>query len=188
MSSSATSNSQHSTAPWRSGPRSLSGNIIGVSADVSNPADVEALQDRALSAFGSVHLVCNNAGIERLAPSRTLPSHGGAGLDVNLLGVVHGCRASLPLLTERQEGHIVNTASIAGLSGHAMLGAYTASKFAVVGLSECLHHELARRRRRPAGAGGAKDRCGRSPPRWRPRGAGYRRVCRSACCWRWRRE
>jgi NAD(P)-dependent dehydrogenase (short-subunit alcohol dehydrogenase family) len=124
--------------------RSLGGNVIGALADVCDPADVEALRDRAVSAFGSVHLVCNNAGIGTAGAiaDTPLPRWRWA-LDVNLMGVVHGCRAFLPLLTEQQEGHIVNTASIAGLSGHALLGAYTASKFAVVGLSECLHHELA---------------------------------------------
>jgi NAD(P)-dependent dehydrogenase (short-subunit alcohol dehydrogenase family) len=66
-------------------------------------------------------------------------------LGVNLWGVIHGCNVFLPLLLEQDEGHIVNTASIAGLGGAAGLGVYCTSKFAVVGLSESLHHDLVAR-------------------------------------------
>ena len=118
--------------------------IAGVTADVSLAADVEALRDHALSAFGAVHVVCNNAGIAAAGTvDGTPPERWRWTLDVNLWGAIHGCRTFLPLLLEQRQGHIVNTASIAALAGHAMLGAYTASKFAVAGLSECLHHELA---------------------------------------------
>jgi NAD(P)-dependent dehydrogenase (short-subunit alcohol dehydrogenase family) len=118
--------------------------VIGVRADVSRAADVEALRDRALAAFGAVHVVCNNAGIGTAGTVDGTPLERWRWtLDVNLWGVIHGCRAFLPLLLQQREGHIVNTASIAALAGHAMLGAYTASKHAVAGLSECLHHELA---------------------------------------------
>jgi NAD(P)-dependent dehydrogenase (short-subunit alcohol dehydrogenase family) len=118
--------------------------VIGVRADVSRAADVEVLRDQALSAFGAVHVVCNNAGIGTAGTVAGTPlERWGWTLDVNLWGVIHGCRAFLPLLLQQRKGHIVNTASIAALAGHAMLGAYTASKFAVAGLSESLHHELA---------------------------------------------
>ena len=121
------------------------GQVVGVEADVAVVADVEAVRDRALSAFGAVHVVCNNAGVG-----------GGAIVDaplalwewtigVNLMGVVHGVHAFLPVLLEQDEGHIVNTASLAGLGGVAGLGVYCTTKFAVVGLSESLHHELAAR-------------------------------------------
>ena len=118
---------------------------IGVHADVAVAADVDAVRDRALAAFGAVHVVCNNAGV------------GGGGIvdaplalwewmiGVNLMGVVHGVHTFLPLLLEQDEGHIVNTASLAGLGGVAGLGIYCTSKFAVVGLSESLHHDLAAR-------------------------------------------
>jgi NAD(P)-dependent dehydrogenase (short-subunit alcohol dehydrogenase family) len=66
-------------------------------------------------------------------------------LGVNLGGVVNGCVAFLPLLLAQDEGHVVNTASLAGLGGIAGLGVYCTSKFAVVGLTESLHHELAAR-------------------------------------------
>jgi NAD(P)-dependent dehydrogenase (short-subunit alcohol dehydrogenase family) len=115
---------------------------LGVPTDVSEPAAVEALRDRALAAYGAVHVVCNNAGV------------GGGGivdaplelwewvLGVNLFGVVHGVHTFLPLLIDQDEGHIVNTASLAGLGGVGGLGVYCTSKFAVVGLSESLHYDL----------------------------------------------
>ncbi len=118
---------------------------IGVAADVASAADVETVRDRALEAYGAVHVVCNNAGV------------GGGGIvdapldlwewviGVNLMGVVHGVHTFLPLLLEQDEGHIVNTASLAGLGGVAGLGIYCTTKFAVVGLSESLHYDLAAR-------------------------------------------
>jgi NAD(P)-dependent dehydrogenase (short-subunit alcohol dehydrogenase family) len=116
-----------------------------VVADVSRWEDVEGLAAATIDAFGAVHVVCNNAGV------------GGGGIvgaplelwewtiGVNLMGVVHGVHTFLPLLLEQDEGHIVNTASLAGLGGVAWLGIYCTTKFAVVGLSESLHHELAAR-------------------------------------------
>jgi len=116
--------------------------VIGVPADVSAIGDVEAVRDEALDAFGAVHVVCNNAGV---AGGGIL----GAPLelwrwviDVNLHGVVHGVHVFLPLLLEQDEGHIVNTASLAGLQGVAGLGVYCTTKFAVVGLSESLWFDL----------------------------------------------
>ena len=119
--------------------------VVGVVADVASAAEVEAVRDRALEAFGAVHVVCNNAGV------------GGGGIidaplalwewviGVNLMGVVHGVHTFLPLLLEQDEGHIVNTASLAGLGGVPGLGIYCTTKFAVVGLSESLHHDLVAR-------------------------------------------
>src|SRR6478752_3845394 len=116
-----------------------------VLADVAVAADVEAVREQALATFGAVHVVCNNAGV------------GGGGIidaplavwewtiGVNLMGVVHGVHTFLPLLLEQDEGHIVNTASLAGLGGVAGLGIYCTTKFAVVGLSESLHHDLVAR-------------------------------------------
>jgi NAD(P)-dependent dehydrogenase (short-subunit alcohol dehydrogenase family) len=120
--------------------------VIGVEADVALAADVEEVRERALRAFGAVHVVCNNAGVG-----------GGSIVDaplalwewtigVNLMGVVHGVHTFLPLLLEQDEGHIVNTASLAGLGGVPGLGIYSTTKFAVVGLSESLYHDLAARR------------------------------------------
>jgi NAD(P)-dependent dehydrogenase (short-subunit alcohol dehydrogenase family) len=119
--------------------------VIGVAADVAVAADVEEVRDRALSAFGAVHVVCNNAGVAGGGIVGAPLAVWEWTIGVNLMGVVHGVHTFLPLLLEQDEGHIVNTASLAGLGGVAGLGIYCTTKFAVVGLSESLHHELAAR-------------------------------------------
>jgi NAD(P)-dependent dehydrogenase (short-subunit alcohol dehydrogenase family) len=121
--------------------------VIAVHADVSSLADVQGLAQKALDAFGAVHVLCNNAGV-------------GAGgfsweqteadwqwvLGVNLWGVIHGIRTFVPIMLEQDsEGHIVNTASVAGLIASPLLSSYSVSKFGVVALSETLHMELALR-------------------------------------------
>lgn len=116
--------------------------VIGVPADVSALADVEALRDRALDAFGAVHVVCNNAGVAGGGILGAPMALWRWVIDVNLYGVVHGVHTFLPLLLEQDEGHIVNTASLAGLQGVAGLGVYCTTKFAVVGLSESLAFDL----------------------------------------------
>jgi NAD(P)-dependent dehydrogenase (short-subunit alcohol dehydrogenase family) len=118
---------------------------VGVPTDVARLEDVETLRDRALDAFGRVHVVCNNAGVAGGAVIDTPIEVWRWVLGVNLWGVIHGCHVFVPLLVEQDEGHVVNTASLAGLSGSAGLGVYCTSKFAVVGLSESLHHDLAAR-------------------------------------------
>jgi NAD(P)-dependent dehydrogenase (short-subunit alcohol dehydrogenase family) len=120
--------------------------VCGVVCDVADSASVEAAAERTIAAFGRVHILCNNAGVA-----------GGSGiddislaswrwvLDVNLMGVVHGLRAFLPHMRGHLEGgHIVNTASMAGMlsDGGMGLSPYTASKYAVVALSEGLRAEL----------------------------------------------
>jgi len=125
--------------------RSRGAEAVGVQADVSKAEDVDRAAAAAKSAFGAVHLLFNNAGVA-----------GGGGylwesslkdwkwiLGVNLMGVVHGIRSFVPLMLEHGgEGHVVNTASAAGLVSSPLMGAYNASKHAVVTLSETLHHEL----------------------------------------------
>src|SRR5262249_19416153 len=128
--------------------RSLEGtgsDIRGVVCDVADPASVEAAAEKTIAAFGKVHILCNNAGVA-----------GGSGIDdislaswrwvidVNLLGVVHGVRAFLPHMRAHGEaGHIVNTASMAGMLAAGMeFSPYAASKFAVVAMSEGLAAEL----------------------------------------------
>ncbi|MCG8588034.1 MAG: SDR family NAD(P)-dependent oxidoreductase [Proteobacteria bacterium] len=117
---------------------------IGVECDVSNRASVEAARDAALAAFGKVHVVCNNAGVAGGTPA---PIWGCPAEDwdwvlgVNLMGVVYGIQAFVPLLIEQGEGgHVVNTASMAGLLEGA--GTYGVSKQAVVALSESLWRDL----------------------------------------------
>jgi NAD(P)-dependent dehydrogenase (short-subunit alcohol dehydrogenase family) len=123
--------------------------VLAMVCDVRKGAHVAELADAAMIRFGAVHLVFNNAGV------------GAAGLvwenteadwewvlGVNLWGVIHGVRAFTPLMLEcarrdpGYEGHIVNTASMAGLLNAPALGAYNVSKHAVVSLSETLYHDL----------------------------------------------
>jgi len=115
-----------------------------VRCDVGERAQVLALADAAFGRFGAVHVVCNNAGIAifgRMAEA----SHADweYTMRVDFWGVVHGVEAFVPrLLAQNQGGHVVNTASMAGLVGMEWLGIYCAAKFAVVGLSESLQREL----------------------------------------------
>jgi NAD(P)-dependent dehydrogenase (short-subunit alcohol dehydrogenase family) len=107
---------------------------------------VAALRDRALDRFAAVHLVHNNAGIGLGGPIWEVSEQDWRWiLGVNLWGVIHGVRAFVPKLVAQGEGHVVNTASIAGLVSAPGMGAYCATKHAVVAMSECLHHDLAGR-------------------------------------------
>lgn len=118
---------------------------VAVPVDVAEAASVEVLADAAFKAFGAVHVLCNNAGVA--APSLRVPTWETQLSDwqwimsVNLMGVVHGLRAFVPrMLAGGDEGHIVNTASVAGiLTGP---GAYFASKHAVACLTEGLYKDL----------------------------------------------
>ena len=118
---------------------------IGVQTDVSDPASVDALARTVLARYGAVHVVCNNAGIGPLAPVADLTLDDWRWmLGVNLWGVIHGVHTFLPVLKQNREGgHIVNTASMAGLVAGPRLGAYAAAKYGVVGLTEVLAAELA---------------------------------------------
>ncbi len=116
---------------------------IGVVTDVADRASVEALRDRALDRFGAVHLVHNNAGIGLGGPIWEVTEEDWRWiLGVNLWGVIHGVATFTPLLIEQGEGHIVNTASIAGLIVAPFLGPYNATKQAVVAISETLFKDL----------------------------------------------
>jgi len=118
--------------------------VIAVPTDVSSAEQVQALADRAVAEFGRVDVVCNNAGVAVSGRSweSTLADWEWV-LGVNLWGVVHGIRTFVPLmLRQGGEGHVVNTASVCGLASMPFMGAYNASKHAVVTLSETLHKEL----------------------------------------------
>lgn len=124
--------------------RDAGAEVATMVVDVSKPEQVDALRDHALGSFGAVHVVCNNAGVGGGGPMTAIDV--GASewiLGVNLWGVIHGVRAFLPLLTEQGEGHIVNTASVAGLYSAPFMGPYNVSKYGVVSLSETLAVELA---------------------------------------------
>jgi NAD(P)-dependent dehydrogenase (short-subunit alcohol dehydrogenase family) len=111
--------------------------------DTSSERAVAELADFTLERFGAAHVLCNNAGITGMGDAWTDPMelwHRTVG--INLFGVVHGIRSFLPIMTAQGEGHIVNTASMAGLLAMPGGGPYNATKHAVVGLSEGLYLEL----------------------------------------------
>jgi NAD(P)-dependent dehydrogenase (short-subunit alcohol dehydrogenase family) len=123
---------------------------LAVRTDVTDRRQVEALADRAYERFGATHVLCNNAGVV---------VHGGLEtatwedwqwvVGVNLWGVIHGLLAFLPrMIAGGEGGHVVNTASMAGLIASQGLGVYNTTKYAVVGLSETLQKDL-----RPHGIG-----------------------------------
>jgi len=138
--------------------------VIGVRADVRKAADVEALAGRALDAYGGVHVVCNNAGVAPLGAAwESTAADWEWVLGVNLWGVIHGVRVFTPIMLEQGDaGHIVNTASVAGLIAPPGMAAYNVSKHAVVALTESLHHDLVAR--------GAKVRCSVVCPAYFPSG------------------
>jgi len=123
----------------------VGGDVVAVPTDVSRPDAVDALAARTLDHFGGVHLVCNNAGVFVGGSAWETPLEDYAWLiDVNVWGVVHGVRSFVPRMLERGEpGHVVNTASMAGMTNAPYAAAYYLTKHAVVGLSEGLYHELA---------------------------------------------
>ena len=118
--------------------------VLAIELDVTDRDAFSAAAQRAVDTFGAIHVLCNNAGVYR-----------GGRLDavtyedwdwvmgVNVGGVVNGLQSVLPHIKAAGEGHVVNTASMAGVVGIAGLGVYNASKFAVVGMSEALRADLA---------------------------------------------
>jgi NAD(P)-dependent dehydrogenase (short-subunit alcohol dehydrogenase family) len=124
--------------------------VLPFRLDVSRAAEVEALAEATRARFGVPHLVINNAGV---GAGGLIWEHSAADWDwvlgVNLMGVAHGVRAFAPAMLAAArddadyEGHIVNTASMAGLVNMPNMGVYNVSKHAVVSLSETLHQDLA---------------------------------------------
>lgn len=119
------------------------GPVMAVRTDVSDADAVESLAAQVFTRFGAVHVLCNNAGVGGGGAQHELSVADWRWvLGVNLYGVVHGIASFLPrMLASDEPGHIVNTASMAGLSGAPGMGPYNASKFAVVGLTESLYKE-----------------------------------------------
>jgi NAD(P)-dependent dehydrogenase (short-subunit alcohol dehydrogenase family) len=124
--------------------RAAGADVFAVTADVSRYQDVERIAEAAMDVFGGLHVACNNAGV------------GGGGLTwevdldtwrwilgVNLWGVVHGLHAFTPRIIDSGGGHVVNTASMAGLTSPPGMAPYNVSKHAVVTMSESMSVELA---------------------------------------------
>ena len=126
---------------------SWGGHATAHPTDVTDPASMEGLAERVFSADGAVDLLHNNAGVGHAGPvQETSLEEWQRVLAVNLMGVVHGIHAFVPrMLGQGRPGHVVNTASMAGLVAVAEMAPYCTSKHAVVGLSESLNAELSPR-------------------------------------------
>lgn len=130
-------------AKTESAVRAIGVQALAVRVDVSNAADVDRFAERTLTALGGVHVLCNNAGVSPVGAAwENSVADWEWTLGVNLWGVIHGVRTFVPRLIEQNEGHVVNTASVAGLISPPGLGVYNVTKHAVVTLSETLHHDL----------------------------------------------
>lgn len=118
--------------------------VVALYADVSKWEDVEALAARTFEAHGNAHIVCNNAGVGIGGTIWDISNEDWSWvMGVNLWGVIYGIRAFVPTMLEKGEsGHIVNTASMAGLTSGPGFAPYNVTKHGVVSLSECLYQEL----------------------------------------------
>lgn len=117
---------------------------IGLRTDVSIESDVERLAEAAFAEFGAVNLLCNNAGVFSggLLWERSVADWNWV-MGVNLYGIVHAIRSFIPrMLASGEPGHVVNTASMGGLVTGAFSGPYFTSKFAAVGVTDCLAQDL----------------------------------------------
>jgi NAD(P)-dependent dehydrogenase (short-subunit alcohol dehydrogenase family) len=125
--------------------RDLGAEALDLPTNVSDRDQVEALIRRSVDRFGRVDILVNNAGSGLFAlVEETSPEDMEAILRVNLLGPFYGIHAALPIMQRQGSGHIINVASVIGKRGVPLYGAYCASKFALVGLSESLRCEVAR--------------------------------------------
>jgi NAD(P)-dependent dehydrogenase (short-subunit alcohol dehydrogenase family) len=118
--------------------------VIALRCDVSRAEDIERLAEQTYDAYGACHVLCNNAGVvhRALAWEQTVADWEWV-LGVDLWGVIHGLRAFVPrMLAGGEVGHIVNTASTAGLMAFPSIASYDVAKAGVVALSECLCADL----------------------------------------------
>ena len=122
---------------------------IAMKLDVSGAREVEAFAELIDRELGGAHLVCNNAGVSPLGSAWEMSADDWQWImGVNLWGVIHGVRSFAPRLIARDDGHIVNTASVAGIISPPGTAAYNVTKHAVVSLSETLYHDLRERNSR----------------------------------------
>ena len=119
-------------------------NAMGIAVDVTLPEDIVACVDITLKLYGRIDILVNNAGVT-LGSGPFLDtniSEWQLSWDINVMGMVHFCKAVLPLMREQGGGCIINNSSMAGLNSHAGYGAYTSTKHAVMGLTRTLADEF----------------------------------------------
>jgi len=124
--------------------RAAGGKVELIATDVTRAADVKALIDTAVSAFGRIDVLVNNAGLMAIAPLSELKvDEWDRMIDINVKGVLYGIAAALPLFQAQGAGHFINIASVAGLKVFSPGGTvYSGTKFAVRAISEGLRHEV----------------------------------------------
>lgn len=158
--------SEHLTATVEA-CRAQDGDVTVVQADVTDEHATAVACAEARERLGGVDVLVNNAGIGRYAPFAELSAADWAAmLQVNVLGVANVTRAVLPAMLDQRDGHIVNIGSIRGIETIAGTTAYAASKFAIMGFSQALRHDLAGSGVRVSviAPGGVKTAFGRIPP------------------------
>ena len=123
--------------------QSLGVKALAITADVANMESVNTAIEKALAEFKTIDILINNAGIAAFGKFLDLePTEWERIIQVNLMGIYYVTRAILPNMIERQTGDIINISSTAGLAGNALTSAYSASKFAVLGLTDSLMQEM----------------------------------------------
>ena len=116
---------------------------LALAADVSDINSINSAVEKALSKFKTIDILINNAGIAAFGKFMELePTEWEKIIQVNLMGTYYTTRAVIPNMIKRQTGDIINISSTAGLAGNALTSAYSASKFAVLGLTDSLMQEM----------------------------------------------
>lgn len=119
-------------------------NLLALTADVTSPAQLQDAADAAVHRFGRIDVVVNNAGYGLVGAVEEVSDKAARGLfDVNVFGVLNTLRATLPVLRAQRSGHVLNISSVGGFATAPGVGLYGATKFALEGISEALHGELA---------------------------------------------
>jgi NAD(P)-dependent dehydrogenase (short-subunit alcohol dehydrogenase family) len=157
------------------GLRARAVDAVGATTDVADIGQVRALRTLVMERFGRVDVVCNNAGVTpggRRATWEFDRLDWAWVMNVNLWGLINGLNVFVPTLVAQQSGYVVNTASMAGVATVPYIAPYTATKHAIVGISEALRDELAERAPRVGVSvvcpGGVRTRLAESGPRNRP--------------------
>jgi NADP-dependent 3-hydroxy acid dehydrogenase YdfG len=124
--------------------RKAGGKVEVVATDVTRRADVQALVDQAIGAYGRVDVMINNAGLMAIAPlSESKVDEWERMIDINIKGVLYGIAAALPIFQKQNSGHFINISSVAGVKVFSPGGTvYSGTKFAVRAISEGLRHEV----------------------------------------------